>query len=104
LLAQVADQDDTRRNLLELAAEIERKNLELDQAIQDSEMKAKDLESVQKEIFTLSDQLGVYTQPFLHLIYISSLYSRVEYRFRSAYILVHYLTVVVHLRPQSTQE
>lgn len=65
LLAQVADQDDTRRDLEELRAEVERKDVELDQAIQDGETKTKDLEvaleSVQNDVVALRqerDQLG----------------------------------------------
>ncbi|KAG6376921.1 hypothetical protein JVT61DRAFT_953 [Boletus reticuloceps] len=56
LLAQVADQDDTRRDLEELRADIQRKDIELDQAIQDGETKTKDLEetvdTLQKEATT----------------------------------------------------
>jgi nucleoprotein TPR len=65
LLAQVADQDDTRRDLEELRAEADRKDIELDQAIQDGETKTKDLEdaldTLQKEVATIKeerDQLG----------------------------------------------
>ena len=65
LLAQVADQDDTRRDLEELRAEADRKDIELDQAIQDGETKTKDLEdsldTLQKEVAVIKeerDQLG----------------------------------------------
>ena len=71
LLAQVADQDDTRRDLEELRAEVERKDIELDQAIQDGETKTKDLEvaveSLQKEVSVIKqerDQLGVSPHTF----------------------------------------
>ena len=71
LLAQVADQDDTRRDLEELRAEVERKEIELDQAIQDGETKTKDLEDSletrQKEVSTIKeerDQLGTCPHTF----------------------------------------
>lgn len=71
LLAQVADQDDTRRDMEELRAAVERKEIELDQAIQDGETKTKDLEDaleiLQKEVGTIKeerDQLGAYPRMF----------------------------------------
>ncbi|KAI6030410.1 hypothetical protein F5J12DRAFT_800153 [Pisolithus orientalis] len=45
LLAQVAETDATHRDVEELRAEVERKDIELDQAVQDGESKSKDLES-----------------------------------------------------------
>ncbi|KAI6016238.1 hypothetical protein EDC04DRAFT_2520365, partial [Pisolithus marmoratus] len=45
LLAQVAEADATQRDIEELRAEVERKDIELDQAVQDGETKSKDLES-----------------------------------------------------------
>ncbi|KAF8443123.1 hypothetical protein L210DRAFT_3620711 [Boletus edulis BED1] len=60
LLAQVADQDDTRRDLEELRADMQRKDIELDQAIQDGETKTKDLEetvdTLQKEVTTIKQE------------------------------------------------
>ena len=71
LLAQVADQDDTRRDLEELRAESERKDIEIDQAIQDGETKTKDLEdaldTLQKVVATIKeerDQLGACPHAF----------------------------------------
>lgn len=71
LLAQVADQDDNRRDLEELRAEVERKEIELDQAIQDGETRTKDLEeslaTLQKEASTVKeerDQLGAHPHTF----------------------------------------
>ncbi|KAF9220879.1 hypothetical protein BS17DRAFT_786120 [Gyrodon lividus] len=64
LLSQVAENDATQRDLEEARAEIERKEVELDQAFQDGETKSKDLESslqtVQNELNTIKaerDQL-----------------------------------------------
>lgn len=78
LLAQVADQDDTRRDLEELKSAVERKEVELDQAIQDGETKTKDLEdalqTLQKEVGTIKverDQLGAH----LHSSFATSLYT-----------------------------
>ncbi|KAI6151410.1 hypothetical protein EDD17DRAFT_1636802 [Pisolithus thermaeus] len=45
LLAQVAETDATQRDIEELRAEVERKDIELDQAVQDGETKSKDLET-----------------------------------------------------------
>lgn len=59
LLAQVADQDDTRRDLEELRAEADRKDIELDQAIQDGETKSKDLEDA---LATLQTQVSAIKQ------------------------------------------
>ncbi|KAG9315951.1 hypothetical protein JVU11DRAFT_3605 [Chiua virens] len=60
LLAQVADQDDTRRDLEELRAEVERKEIELDQTVQDGESRIKDLEnaldSLQKDVTTVKEE------------------------------------------------
>lgn len=65
LLAHVADQDDNRRDLEELRAAADRKDIELDQAIQDGETKTKDLEdalaTLQKQVNATKeerDQLG----------------------------------------------
>ncbi|KAF9242663.1 hypothetical protein BU15DRAFT_72775 [Melanogaster broomeanus] len=66
LLAQVAENDAMQRDLEEARAEVDRKEIELDQAIQDGETKTKDLENsleaVQKELNTIKverDQLAV---------------------------------------------
>ncbi|KAG8214434.1 hypothetical protein J3R82DRAFT_9457 [Butyriboletus roseoflavus] len=60
LLAQVADQDGTRRDFEELRAEVERKEIELDQAFQDGETKTKDLEdaleTLQKEVAAIKEE------------------------------------------------
>ena len=71
LLAQVADQDDTRRDLEELRAESVHKDIEIDQAIQDGETKIKDpedaLDTLQKEVATMKeerDQLGACPHAF----------------------------------------
>lgn len=45
LLAQVAETHATHRDIEELRAEVERKDIELDQAVQDGETKSKDLET-----------------------------------------------------------
>lgn len=85
LLAQVADQDDSRRDLEELRAEIDRKDVELDQAIQDGETKTKDLEgaveTLQKEVSAIKeerDQLGACPHTFFASNLYFSVSSRVE--------------------------
>lgn len=71
LLAQVSDQDDTRRDMEELRAAVERKEIELDQAIQDGETKTKDhedaLETLQKEVSAIKEernQFGAWPHMF----------------------------------------
>lgn len=54
LLAQVAENDATQRDLEDARAAVDRKDIELDQAVQDGETKSQDfestLESVQREL------------------------------------------------------
>ncbi|KAH7885445.1 hypothetical protein F5I97DRAFT_1885511 [Phlebopus sp. FC_14] len=55
LLAQAAENGATQRDLDETRAEVERKEIELDQAFQDSETKTKDLEN---SLETVQNELG----------------------------------------------
>lgn len=111
LLAQVAENDATQRDLEDARAEVERKEVELDQAFQDSETKTKDLENslenMQNQLNALKgerEQLGTHTSDIpvqLALKHNFFLPSRVKKRFGVSHIIIELVPVdlIIGTRP-----